>query len=719
MKLLFVLRGLPGSGKSTFIKEHDLEPFTIEPDNIRMLFGGIERNINGNFCISQSYDTKVWSLVDELLCNRLEKGITTFLDATSISMKSLNHYKDLCDRYETKLYVVDFTDVPLDVVKSRNNLRDEYKKVPEEVIDRMNNQLQNKTSMRGFTVISPNDVEDVMMDSIKSLKVNANNYEKVIVFGDIHGCHSVLYKVMSEYKFSDKNLYVFCGDYFDRGIENREMLEFCLTFCKKDNFIFLKGNHELHIRNYLRDGVIDTPAFGKSLEQMGELKGQLKDFYNTLKPFVTITKGHTTINVSHGGIPTLPNSLYSEYEYVKGVGKYQSSEDVDNAFTNGCHFNEYSVHGHRNIYDVPVYNTEKTYNLEGQIELGGNLRYLEIDDEGIKDKMLHNEIFDESLANKHQKKSIVDSLNDSELIRKKELANGVVSYNFTRDAFFKSAWNNLTTTARGLFVDSETENVIARSYPKFFTLDERPETKLSNLKDNLVFPVEAYLKENGFLGIVSYDPKTNDLFIASKSTNEGDYAENFKRILLSQLGDKKDVLMKVLKDENCSAIFECIDPINDPHIIEYDKEEVVLLDVVQNDFTDTFKSYVFTKMLALNIGVKCKELSHTFNTFEEFEKFMTDFDLHKSLLKQDNPIEGFVFVDSKGFRFKYKTMFYKFWKNMRKLKDVIIQGKEPKPMELMLEKMVYGFMKTIPVEDLQKMSVIQIRNEYLTKHPVE
>ncbi|WP_226990731.1 AAA family ATPase [Methanosarcina acetivorans] len=37
MRYLVFLRGIPGSGKSTFIKENRLEPYTISSDEVRLL----------------------------------------------------------------------------------------------------------------------------------------------------------------------------------------------------------------------------------------------------------------------------------------------------------------------------------------------------------------------------------------------------------------------------------------------------------------------------------------------------------------------------------------------------------------------------------------------------------------------------------------------------------------------------------------------------------
>lgn len=302
---------------------------------------------------------------------------------------------------------------------------------------------------------------------------------------------------------------------------------------------------------------------------------------------------------------------------------------------------------------------------------------------------------------------MLKELEQSELIRKKELEDGIVSYNFTRDAFFKSKWNDLTITARGLFVDSETDKVIARSYNKFFNIEERPETEWRNLQQNLQFPVQVYLKENGFLGIVSYNPKTDDLFIASKSTNQGDYAGYFKDLLLKELGDNVDKFKTFLKKMDSSAIFEVIDIVNDPHIIKYSESGVFLLDVVKNDFTNTFMEYDALELFAKEFNFETKVLFKTCENFESLKELIDYYDDSMSGVA----IEGFVVKDSKGFMFKYKTPYYKFWKEVRKYKDWVIKGKE---ITNVSDKMkdVIEFMKTFDVEDLQTMSVIDVREKY-------
>jgi tRNA splicing ligase len=79
---------------------------------------------------------------------------------------------------------------------------------------------------------------------------------------------------------------------------------------------------------------------------------------------------------------------------------------------------------------------------------------------------------------------------------------------------------------------------VARSYDKFFNEDEVETTQLDNMRVSLKYPVVAYIKENGFLGIMSGiqdENGTYKLFTASKSTNDGPYATNFRNFVLKHL----------------------------------------------------------------------------------------------------------------------------------------------------------------------------------------
>ena len=63
MRYLFLLRGSAGCGKSTFIKENNLEAYTISPDSIRTLLQTPVLNAEGKFEITMKNDSKVLKMV--------------------------------------------------------------------------------------------------------------------------------------------------------------------------------------------------------------------------------------------------------------------------------------------------------------------------------------------------------------------------------------------------------------------------------------------------------------------------------------------------------------------------------------------------------------------------------------------------------------------------------------------------------------------------------
>ena len=126
MRTIFLLRGAPGSGKSTWIKENNLTPYTICADDIRLLYTGPVLNADGNLAISQDCDTAVWRTLNERLEERMDRGEFLIVDATHYRAALLQQYKKLISKYRYRAYVVDFTDVPKEVTLERNRCRDKY-----------------------------------------------------------------------------------------------------------------------------------------------------------------------------------------------------------------------------------------------------------------------------------------------------------------------------------------------------------------------------------------------------------------------------------------------------------------------------------------------------------------------------------------------------------------------------------------------------------------
>lgn len=307
----------------------------------------------------------------------------------------------------------------------------------------------------------------------------------------------------------------------------------------------------------------------------------------------------------------------------------------------------------------------------------------------------------------------VDMLRNNPLVREKHLANGISSFNFSNKCFFDKAWDSVNTKARGLFVKNN--NVVARSYNKFFNIGERPETEMASLRKNLMFPVCAYVKSNGFLAMISADPVENGkLFIASKSTNEGDFAEYIHDVLDKTLTTaQQEEFAEYLHKNDCTAVFECIDPIHDPHIVEYSHPHLVLLDLVYNDFNYSHAEYNTLLDVAGHFGFYCKVLSKVIANWQEFEAFIDKWAARAY-------IEGFVFEDANGFMVKYKTPWYKNWKQARGVLQQVWTGRDIDAIKNIKTKLAFEprLMDAIPefVEECREQgrgtcpSVIELRN---------
>ena len=89
MRQLVLLRGGMGSGKSTWIKEHNLEDFTLSPDALRVKTGAFsKRDIYGNLGANVRKDGYVWQIIMSMLEQRMASGMFTIVDATHGTEKS-------------------------------------------------------------------------------------------------------------------------------------------------------------------------------------------------------------------------------------------------------------------------------------------------------------------------------------------------------------------------------------------------------------------------------------------------------------------------------------------------------------------------------------------------------------------------------------------------------------------------------------------------------
>jgi len=681
MRILLLLRGSAGCGKSTWIEQNGLKPYTLSADDIRLLCQSPVMQVDGTEAISQSNDNVTWKTLFNLLEVRMQKGEFTVIDATNSKTSEMNRYKEMCNTYRYRIYCVDFTDIPIDEVKRRNANREPLKRVPDETIDKMYSRFATQKIPSGIKVIKPNELNTIWMKVF-----DLSEYKKIHHIGDIHGCNTALQKYLSDNGgIKDDEMYIFTGDYIDRGLENADVVKFLISIMNKKNVLMLEGNHERWLWLYAND------CTGKSKEfelitkpQLEEAKIDKKDIRQLYRKFgqcAYYKYGSNIYFVTHAGLSTIPKNLsfVATDQMIRGVGGYNDFEKIAETFVNTTPDNFYQIHGHRNTKRVPIKVNDRVFNLEGRVEFGGELRCVQIDKDGIHTIKIKNEVFKTPEMQKEQNvtsSSVADTiiaLRSNRYIQEKKFGN-ISSFNFTNKAFYDKVWDEQTTKARGLYLDTMKGKVAARAYDKFFNINERPETKFDMLQYKLQFPVTVYVKENGFLGIVSYNEYEDDLFIASKSTIDSQFAQWFKEMLYEKVSSENIEKMKeYIKENNVSFVFECVDMKNDPHIIEYSESKLFLLDIVKNDME--FSKYEYERMVDISnqFGLTHKEKAFEIANWQEF------FDWYYDILEEDyeyngRKIEGFVIEDNVGYMTKLKLTYYNFWKFMRSISHEAIRN---------------------------------------------
>lgn len=77
---------------------------------------------------------------------------------------------------------------------------------------------------------------------------------RTLVIGDIHGGLKALVQLMERAKVTAEDTLIFMGDYVDGWSESSFVIRFLIDLAKKNNCIFIKGNHDLWCENWLRQG---------------------------------------------------------------------------------------------------------------------------------------------------------------------------------------------------------------------------------------------------------------------------------------------------------------------------------------------------------------------------------------------------------------------------------------------------------------------------------
>lgn len=679
MRRLFILRGAPKSGKTYWCENNGLAPYSISIDAIRRLCSSPEYTATGDLFVPEN-KKEVGPLVYKFLTERMARGELIILDGCHTQLDDIRGYKALVNDNRYRAYIVDFSNVDKQTCVERDQQTEEPSRENTSEIDMFYSRTISDFPS-GFEVISP---EEALAKIIECAPYDLSDYRVVNFFGDIHGCFTALMDGMKKLdcpdgKLKDDEFYIFCGDYLDRGLENAQTLEYLMSIVDAPNVMMLEGNHERWLDDWAHG--IDAKSRTFRTRTAPELDAadmdtkEVSRFYRRLIPMAWVEMADgTKVFACHGGIPKFPSPFtgISCRQLVKGVGDYRDADDVNASWeASAGEEGIYQVHGHRQAKISDVNPFPHVFSLEGSVEHGGELRIVRFENgESPKTVSVQNKKFD------HVNTTVpledmtldqaLDNLRANPMIREKKLPGGVSSFNFSREAFLKNAWDVQSIKARGLFIDTDNDMMMARSYDKFFNVGEQDDTTPEVLAKRFTYPVAAYKKENGYLGIAA-PMGDGKLFFASKSTTQGEYAVEFKKLLISTLGGSLSKFADYLEDIDASAVFEVIIPNFDRHIVEYDydKPHVVLLDIIYNDFAFEHEPYEDLVEVAAKFKLSVKEKSAEFDNMGQFIDWYGRVSSVGYAEDNGEQVEGYVLEDADGYMVKVKCDWYRYWKGMR------------------------------------------------------
>lgn len=705
MKTLYITMGLPGSGKTTYLEHLGLyeEGYVVSSDSMRRLLapmiagkfneeaGHVQPHYDGRHC---NISKRMFQMLTTIVLQRMEEGHTTILDSTACNIKFIKEWQAHAKKNKFRLIFVDFH-VDIDVCKARNAGRSLATRVPEHIIDNM---AKNKQIALAYLEETGAEIIDEveLVDAWKGYTLDFDRAgAKVLIVGDIHNEGTALREIMAKGKRDDYA--VFLGDYIDRGPEAYETLEQLYVLAHNPDVYLIKGNHDesiYDIGTYFRAGCADLSKISESgvrkqaqgtlrdlctyfivngftEQQIKEQGRKYQKLYRRLRTYVRFKYGSDTYLCTHSGVDgNLIHAdnigLASIKQLSFGVAAYEY--DIDGYYREHAQTDDIQIHGHQNVFDQDNYlELSESINLNPAPATSNCVRYCILSrstqGEGVK--------YEAGVALGTETAGVLNSVNsfiryaevnDDIRVKKPEDVGmkDICSYNFSNDVFYNQNWYQEVMVARGLFINTKTEKIVARGYDKFFNLGENQFSQRKTICKQITTPIYEIKKENGYLGIMGYDASTHELVLATKTNTNKPYAQRFQYLLKQVLRDEEG-LKAYLAKEAISVTFEVIDFIFDPHPIipDTDTPQLVVLHKVENKLQganvspESLKQFLDYNNEAVRVtDVEVEEITELDGITPE--AWLKDLEDRCKTIKH----EGFVIQDAKGYMFKIKTPYY-------------------------------------------------------------
>ena len=200
---------------------------------------------------------------------------------------------------------------------------------------------------------------------------------RVVVIGDIHCDYNSLAAILlklsvSDYDYFDKAIFVFLGDYLDRGTTLFEplMLLKSLKEILGDRLIMLKGNHESIKYDNDKRKIISGVLPNQSSQCLNEYCGndldflqQFARFYSKLPIYVYLKTNEKNILLTHASIPRDASQAHIRFDESSGEIIFDANVNVTN------HLQMRNAIFRDMIWGDPK-NCDRKMQVEGRFEFG-------------------------------------------------------------------------------------------------------------------------------------------------------------------------------------------------------------------------------------------------------------------------------------------------------------------------------------------------------------
>lgn len=239
---------------------------------------------------------------------------------------------------------------------------------------------------------------------------------------------------------------------------------------------------------------------------------------------------------------------------------------------------------------------------------------------------------------------------------------------------------------------------------------------MHHLVNHLQFPVTVYDKANGYLGTVGYNEMEDELVFTSKSytshVKQNQHASWVEELFYQTFGDVQvDYIKSYVRDHNASLVFEVILPEKDPHIITYDHDQLILLDIVKRQLSYEKAPFTEVKRVSEQLGISSKQEVAVFHDWTSFYKWYQAVS-HDDSIKE----EGYVIEDDRGLMTKLKLPYYQFWKQMRAIKQRVAEKRSThkymQALQTAEQARFYTWLLEQDANAVRNSSIIELRSHF-------